>query len=54
MKCGECYFFIRQNGEAGLCISEKTDKICASGGCTGLPFRRVFGNDSACSAFRRN
>ncbi len=53
MICRECFYFIRQSGDAGLCVSPVSDKICAPGGCTGLPFRRVFGSSSACTAFKR-
>jgi len=54
MKCRDCHFFIGQNGDAGLCVSDKIERVCASGGCTGLPFRRVFGNAKACGAFKKS
>ncbi|NOY12092.1 MAG: hypothetical protein GXO67_08460 [Archaeoglobi archaeon] len=53
MRCGDCYYFIPDHGSAGMCSASSTDKVCAPGGCTGLPFKRVFAHDTACSHFRK-
>ncbi len=50
MKCGDCKFFMKDFGSAGLC-AVSSEKICASRSCTGLPFRRVFAHEKACSKF---
>lgn len=53
MRCGDCYYFLLEHGKAGMCAAGSMDRVCASGGCTGLPFKRVFAHDRACSAFRK-
>ena len=53
MRCADCHYFLPDHGSAGLCVAAETDRICAPGGCTGLPFRRVFAQDEACRTFRK-
>jgi len=52
MKCGECEYFIEDYKNAGMCVIA-SGKICASRGCTGLPFKRVFAHDNACENFKK-
>ncbi len=53
MRCGDCRYFIPHHGSAGMCVANSQEKVCAPGGCTGLPFKRVFAYEKACGMFRR-
>ena len=48
--CGECIYFIADHGKAGFCTNPDTPKPCPTS-CAGLPFKRVFYYEHACSRF---